>query len=297
MTEKTIKPLKELTLLDRFLFAEAMEDPVTNRLVLEIILGEELSLMGLAQAEKEFRLSPLVRSIRVDVYSIDEHGRVFDTEVQKEDRRNLPRRSRLYQSLIDSVLMPPGTVDFNALSDCYIIIISPFDLIGAGRYSYTFRMRCDENPEYCLGDGAVRIFLNTRGTDGNSASLELIEMLHYFEQANGEVFPPIAGDKLKQIHKRVQAVRSSEEIGVKYLNLWEEKWLEQQEAKEEGRSEGQQLTLIHLIRKSIKQNVPIETLTILLDFDRDIILQLRERILANPNLSDEELIKMLPKNI
>ncbi len=293
MTKKTIKPLKELTLLDRFLFAEAMEDPETNRLVLEIILGGELSLKGLAQAEKEFRLSPLVRSIRVDVYSIDEFGRVFDTEVQKRDKQKLPRRSRLYQSLIDSVLMPPGTVDFNALTDCYIIIISPFDLVGMGRYSYTFRMRCDEKPEYCLGDGATRIFLNTRGEDETSASPELIEMLRYFEQANGETYPPIAGDKLRQIHERVQAIRSSEEIGVKYLNLWEEKWEEQQEAKKEGRIEGEQLTLIHLVRKSVSQNVPIETLVALLDLDRDIILQLCDKIREDPELPDEELIKIL----
>lgn len=33
------KALKDLNLLDRFLFAEAMEDPVIMQMVLEIILG------------------------------------------------------------------------------------------------------------------------------------------------------------------------------------------------------------------------------------------------------------------
>ena len=35
------KSLKDLTLLDRFLFAEAMEDPETMQILLEIILGEQ----------------------------------------------------------------------------------------------------------------------------------------------------------------------------------------------------------------------------------------------------------------
>lgn len=37
------KALKDLNLLDRFLFAEAMEDPVIMQMVLEIILGRRLS--------------------------------------------------------------------------------------------------------------------------------------------------------------------------------------------------------------------------------------------------------------
>lgn len=41
-----MKPLSELTLLDRFLFACAMEDMVTMQLVLQIILGKDITLNG-----------------------------------------------------------------------------------------------------------------------------------------------------------------------------------------------------------------------------------------------------------
>lgn len=40
----TKKSLKDLNLLDRFLFAEAMEDPVIVQYMLEIILGKEITL-------------------------------------------------------------------------------------------------------------------------------------------------------------------------------------------------------------------------------------------------------------
>ena len=47
------KELKDLDLLDRFLFAEAIEDPETMELILEVILGREIILNHLPQAEKE----------------------------------------------------------------------------------------------------------------------------------------------------------------------------------------------------------------------------------------------------
>ena len=41
------RSLEELTLLDRFLFAETMEDPENLRILLEIILGKDLVLKHL----------------------------------------------------------------------------------------------------------------------------------------------------------------------------------------------------------------------------------------------------------
>ena len=114
------------------------------QLILEIILGQEIRLDGLPQTEKETRNSPLYRHIRLDVWARDLDSRVYDTEVQSRNTGNLPRRSRYYQGQIDTKLLKPGTVDFNLLSDIVLILIAPFDLIGEGRYRYTFQMCCLE---------------------------------------------------------------------------------------------------------------------------------------------------------
>jgi len=53
-----MKPLSDLTLMDRFLFACAMEDPVILQTVLEIILEKEIHLKERIQAEKELRTAP-----------------------------------------------------------------------------------------------------------------------------------------------------------------------------------------------------------------------------------------------
>ena len=67
-----IVPLKDLNLTDRFLFDEVMEDKQTHRDVLEIIFQREIPLLEENGTEKELRVSPLSRSIRMDVFAIDE---------------------------------------------------------------------------------------------------------------------------------------------------------------------------------------------------------------------------------
>ena len=160
--EKRI-PLSELNLTNRFLFDEVMEDPQTHREVLEIIFQKDISLLEMNQTEKEGRISTLSRSIRMDVYAMDENKTIYNTEMQDERKTDLAKRSRYYQSMIDTGLLEPGIPNYNHLNDSYIIMITTFDLFGYGKYVYTFTSSCVEVPECELKDGAVRIFLNTKG--------------------------------------------------------------------------------------------------------------------------------------
>ncbi|MGL5435428.1 MAG: hypothetical protein ACRDBO_08545 [Lachnospiraceae bacterium] len=173
--------------------------------------------------------------------------------------------------------------------NCYIVMIGPFDILKRGSYQYTFQMRCDEYPECSLEDGGFRIFLNTRGSDEDSASPELIELLHYIESVNGYEQPRIKGDKLKQLHSRVQTIRESEEIGGKWMQLWEEKLREQMEARAEGRIESK----IYLIRKKVIKNMTPEAIADTLEDELENILPLYDVIKANPELSDEEVYRIV----
>ena len=236
--EQKQKALKDLNLLDRFLFSQAADDPDTMRDMLEIILGREVVLKLLPQTEKEQRTHPLNRYVRLDVWAMDEEERIYNTEVQREDTGNLPKRSRFYQALIDSNLLKPGEVGFQRLNPVYIILICPFDLFGYGLYQYTFQMQCKEVPGLSLQDGAIRIFLNTRGQHTEGVPQELIELLRYMEHTTEEVSASCASERIHNIQKRIRTIKSSEKIGVKYMQAWEEKILEQEKAREEGRKEG-----------------------------------------------------------
>ena len=234
----TMKELKDLNLLDRFLFAEAAEDPEFLEQLLQIILDRPLTLKELPQSEKETRKTTWSKQIRLDVWSMDQEGTIYDTEVQKKNTKNLPKRSRLYHGVIDSKLLGPGMVDYNQLPDSYVIMIMPFDVVGQGLYRYTFEMMCKEIPGLSLGDGATRIFLNTRGTVQGDASNELVALLKYMEDTTAELASQSGSEKIRSMHRAVERIRSSEEIGVKYMHEWEEKILDRQEARQEGYKEG-----------------------------------------------------------
>jgi len=170
-----------------------------------------------SEAEKEFRVSPLSRSIRMDIFSVDEEENIYNTEMQDKKRNDLVKRSRYYQSLMDTSLLEPGIPNYNHLNQTYLIMIMTFDLFGYGKYRYTFAPRCEEVPECTLEDGAVRIFLNTRGENREEVSEELIHLLHYLEHTTDAVADGSQSERICRIHERVCKVRSSEEIGVKYM--------------------------------------------------------------------------------
>ena len=294
---KNKKSLQDLTLLDRFLFAEVMEDSKTFENILSIILGEDISIQGRPQSEHESRTSPLKRQVRLDVWAEDEADAVYNVEAQKENTKNLPHRSRFYQALIDSKLLDPGEVDFSNMKDCYSIIIAPFDLFGKELYQYTFQMTCNETGQ-TLGDGAIRIFLNTHGKNPKNISPELKELLYYMEHTTEDV--TCSTSRLQEIKDHVNVVKSSEEIGVKYMQEWEEKILEKRKARAEGlaegraegRAEGETFRLIQLIKKKIQKSKSFIQIADELEEEPDNIQSLYECISQNINLTTEEIYKI-----
>lgn len=155
-----IKELKDLDLVDRFLFAEVMEDEGSLADVLEIILGREVVLKGMPQVEKEFRKNVWSRQVRLDV---------------------------------------------------------------------------------C-----------TKGV-----SQELIDLLHYFEKTTDINAAASSSDKIRRLHEKVSRIKDSEEIGIKFMNEWEEKMLE----RKEGREEGEQAKQREIAEKMIAMGMDIPTVS------------------------------------
>ena len=72
-----------------------------------------------------------------------------------------------------------------------------------------------------LEDDSTRIFLNTHGTNSEGVRPELIDLLHYMEHTN-EKSLSFANDKLSALQQNVKSVQENAEIGVRYMQLWEE---------------------------------------------------------------------------
>ena len=112
-------------------------------------------------------------------------------------------------------------------------------------------MTCNETGQ-TLDDGAVRIFFNTHGKNPEAISPELRELLYYMEHTTENI--SCSTPRLQEIQCHVNIVKSSEEIGVKYMQEWEEKILEKRKARAEGLAEGEDLRLIKLIKKKIQKS-------------------------------------------
>ncbi len=265
--KQNIVPLKDLNLTDRFLFDEVLEDRETYQDILSIIFGKDISLLDQPQTEKELRVSPLIRSIRMDVFVMSEEQSIYNTEMQDTRKADLTKRSRYYQSLIDTGLLEPGVPNYNFLNQSFVIIIMTFDLFGYGKYVYTFENRCKEVPECSLGDGAVKIFINTKGKNADEVSEELIEFLKYVENSTSETANQAKSERVKRVHDRVCKVKVNEEVGVKYMQAWEEKYYEREEGREEGRIE----TLVSLVCKKLAKGMDATAIAEMLEEEADEI--------------------------
>ncbi len=153
MEKNVVTKLEDLNLINRFLFDEVMEDRESYQATVSILLGEDIQLLDEPETEKELRVSPELREIRLDVVSMDKGGKLYYTEMQQKNTKNLRRRSRYYQAQLDVSLLAPGSKDFNLLSDSCLILVSPFDIFERGLYRYTFENICKECPDLKLEDG------------------------------------------------------------------------------------------------------------------------------------------------
>ncbi len=161
--------------------------------------------------------------------SRDETDRVYSIEMQMADTRELPRRSRYYQGMIDLQLLEKG-LTYRYLNDTYIIFICPFDLYETGRHRYTFAGACAEDPEVTIQDGAVRIFLNAKGTM-NDVSSSLKAFLDY-------VAGTVTEDPfVQELEEAVTEARKNRKWRHEYMTLL----IRDQDNLEKGREEGLKL--------------------------------------------------------
>lgn len=286
MANNVVTKLAELNLVDKFLFDETMEDMEAYQAVVSILLENEIELINKPETEKELRISPQLRQVRLDVVSMDRGGKLYYTEMQQKNTGNLRKRSRYYQAQLDVSLLEPGSTDFNLLNDSCFILIAPFDLFGKGLYRYTFEGVCRECPDLKLEDGATRIFINTRGTNRQEFSQEFLDFMEYITATTDEIADGTKSPRIKLIHEKVRKIKISEKMGVKFMQKWEEIAYARDEGRTEGlaqgRSEGlvqgqakgEKLKLIEMTCKKLRKGKTPEEISEDLEEDMEVILRI-----------------------
>lgn len=249
LTMQPQKTLEELDMMDSFLFEAATENAENAKKIAKIIIervaGQRVGKLVI-ESQKQLRgINIDKRGIRMDVYSVEKDAeqeerilRVYDIEPNNYYEKEIPRRNRFYQSLIDVKLLPKGTA-FELMPDEITIWILPYDPFGDDRMLYTVKSIVTENEELLYNDGICKIFLYTKGTKGGSA--ELKALLTYMEDTRKE---NAVDEELLEIQDIVDEIKCNEEERKRYMNLYGVIDYEKRDSFEEGIREGRELGII-----------------------------------------------------
>ena len=269
------KGLEERSIKDNFVFGAVMQNPRKCKSLLECILGIKIRKIKYPELEKTIDKTIGSKSVRLDVYVEDEFDTIYNIEIQATNRKNLPKRSRYYQGIIDINIIDKGD-DYKKLKKSYVIFICDYDEFGKGRHIYTFENMCLEEPGLRLGDDTVKIILNTKGTMDDVGE-DVKELLHY-----------IAGQEPKS-----ELTRSldAEVSRVKSSRKWRRKFMTLLMRDNENKTLGQYMKLVGQIRKINVNECKVASK--FLDVDEKFIRDVIELLEEHPTMDDEEIAEIV----
>ena len=201
----------EFNLSDFALFLSVMKNQEAHRCILSIIMGEpDLELVGIHVEEVVLNRSGK-RAIRLDAAAVDTKKRRYSTEMQNDTRQDdIRKRSRYYQSLLDTPLLKSGReTRYRHLPPSVVTFITQEDIFGKDLAKYTFREQCEEVPGLHLEDGTMKLFLNMTSKNGDPV---LVSLLQYMKQSridNPEI--QVKDERIVTLDAVVREVKQSEE--------------------------------------------------------------------------------------
>ncbi len=156
---------EDLTIANNFIFYKVMRNnPDVCKELLEILLEFPIEKIEMSQ-EEEINIDFGKKGVRLDVYAKDAGGlKVYNIEMQTDDTKELPERSRYYQGVIDVDLLKSGQ-KYKDLKTSFVIFICVDDIFGGGLPKYTFENLCHENPKVKLNDRAFKYFFISKNCD------------------------------------------------------------------------------------------------------------------------------------
>ena len=212
-------PFEELPITDRFMFAMVFSHKEIAKPFLEAVLGIKIHELREPEPEKTVEVSPVHKGVRFDVF-VKETGpggetvRSFDIEMQMDDTKEIPKRTRYYQAMRDSEALCRGE-KYRNLKDLYIIFLCPEDIFGHGRAVYRFMNLEVDNPKIELGDLCFKNFyIFNKYRDVAEKSIR--DYLEYFATKT-----PISPET-ENIDRLVKWYQTDNETRIRYMTWQEE---------------------------------------------------------------------------
>lgn len=207
----------------------------------------------------------------MDIYVEDGKETVYNIEMQTTENRNLPKRTRYYQGMIDLNILEKGD-NYKNLKRSFVIFICTFDLFGEGRHIYTFENRCIQNLDLGLGDDTTKIILNTKGTM-DDVTPEMKKLLDFIDGKEPE------DDFTRELDEAVQSVRKNEKWRLDYMTLqmnYQEKY---EQGIEQGIEKGiEQEKIDSAVRMIEDGDLPLEKIAMYSGLTLEQVLELEKEL-------------------
>ena len=246
---------------NQLIFALVMENENLCKELLERIFQgqhiKEVKILDRVSTKSEASIVTGVtsKSVRMDVLFEDKTS-WFNIEMQVENRKDLPFRSRYYSAALDVKNLKKGA-EYTSLNPSYIIFICQFDYFGIDEAVYFFQ-RMDPQKSLPLGDDSYIIIINTRCRHKVPESLKAL-----FDYINeGRVCTE--DNFIEKVHNKVVELQQDEEVA--QIMTMEEEYerrntAARREGLEQGRAEGDAAATLRLARTMKAEGESIEKIS------------------------------------
>lgn len=195
-----LQRLSALRLLDDDFMNKVFEDKACAEFLLQIIL--QRSDLKVAQVHVQYEVKNLQgRSARLDILAVDEENRVYNIEIQRDDRGASVKRARYNSSLIDANITEPGE-QYEKLNETYVIFITEHDVLKGGRPIYRIERIVQETGE-SFRDGTHILYVNAQMKDDTA----LGQLMHDFSCTSAdEMHYQILADRVRYFKEDKEGV-------------------------------------------------------------------------------------------
>ena len=189
------------------------DDKESIELILSIILPE-IKGLKVTEVKTEYDILSLSnKSVSLDAYAVDETGKLYDIEIQKDDRGATGKRARYNGSLMDLDFLKKGK-DYKELPTRYVVMISEngYNCYGEPLKEYVYQSKDGR----LLDDETHIVYVNGQNKSDSELG-KLIQDLHNKDYSTMN-YKPLA-DKVRYYKTTEKGVSIMDK---KVLKLFEE---------------------------------------------------------------------------
>ncbi|WP_156655763.1 PD-(D/E)XK nuclease family transposase [Ligilactobacillus agilis] len=189
---------------------------------------------------------------RFDVYAEDEHGTIYDLEMQNQNHHDIEKRMTIYQGKLETQALYAGQ-SFSERRQTVILFLCDHDVYNLNQVHYQLIPQLVGHPEILIDNGETNVIVNLKGNASRQATLNQ-EMLTYFNDGT------VTGKFSAALEQAVREVKNDAKKEENYMTIEEYAARQSAYARKEGREEERMETIKGLVKLNFTKEQVIDFL-------------------------------------